>query len=169
MSMQDQVYAALLPEIGSVVLEFWDCDYAEKCQSEIERGFAAALLLGYQVRAAYQIGSRRENAADQKVHFFLEPQYVLGDYRVDFLFGRTADSDDLLKCIAIECDGHEWHDKTKDQAARDKARDRFLSSKVGRVLRFTGSEIYRNPMVCAEEAMKVLLITSFGYDPLGGA
>ena len=46
--------------------------------------------------------------------------------------------------IAVECDGHEFHEKTKQQAARDKARDRD---------RFTGSEIWKDPGACADEVL----------------
>lgn len=47
-----------------------------------------------------------------------------------------------LLWIAIECDGHDFHERTKFQAAHDRARDRFFQSVGLSVLRFTGSEIW---------------------------
>jgi hypothetical protein len=47
--------------------------------------------------------------------------------------------------VAVECDGHDFHERTKQQAERDKKRDRDLQSIGWRVLRFTGSEIVRDP------------------------
>lgn len=63
-------------------------------------------------------------------------------------------------CVAIECDGHDYHERTKEQAARDKSRDRTLVRDGWRVLRFTGSEIHNYPRECVEE-IRDLLITEF--------
>lgn len=80
------------------------------------------------------------------------PQMPIGPYRVDFairhIFGLTGASG-----IVVECDGHDFHEKTKEQAARDKERDRFLQSEGYRVLHFTGSEIWADPMDCAHEVL----------------
>lgn len=68
-----------------------------------------------------------------------ETQVSIGKYRVDFLLEWNA-------CrIVVECDGHEFHEKTKSQAQRDKSRDRYLTSQGYHVLRYTGSEIYKDP------------------------
>lgn len=53
--------------------------------------------------------------------------------------------------ICIECDGHEYHEKTKYQAQKDKIKDRTLKSKGLDTVRFTGSEITINPDKCADE------------------
>ena len=41
--------------------------------------------------------------------------------------------------------------KTKEQAARDKKRDRFFQGLGFKVLRFTGSEIWADAHACVEE------------------
>lgn len=38
----------------------------------------------------------------------------------------------------IECDGHEFHERTKRQAARDRSRDRAIQAFGYRIFRFTG-------------------------------
>lgn len=53
--------------------------------------------------------------------------------------------------MIIECDGHDFHEKTKEQAQKDKSRDRILKASGYTVFRFTGSEIYRNAAGCARE------------------
>jgi len=69
-----------------------------------------------------------------QVTHFLVPQYSTGGHRFDFLLRDGAFE------VFIECDGHAFHEQTKRQAERDRRR----------LLRFTGSEINRDPMACAE-------------------
>jgi hypothetical protein len=116
------------------------------------------------------------------------PQSQLGDYRVDFLLTyEYIDSEypvealqpiegtdramsvirpelevktPVQKNLIVECDGHDFHEKTKQQAIRDKRRDRILQSLGYRVFRFTGSEIHNDAIACAVEAFK-----GFGLDP----
>lgn len=84
-------------------------------------------------------------------------QQPVGQYRVDFLV--TAEfSDDK---IVIECDGHEFHEKTKEQAKHDKERDRYLTAQGFKILRYTGSEIY-NDFDKIEKELTVLLDVPFG-------
>ncbi|MDQ3254286.1 MAG: endonuclease domain-containing protein [Acidobacteriota bacterium] len=66
----------------------------------------------------------------------------------------------LQKNLIVECDGHDFHEKRKEQAAKDKRRDRILQSLGYRVFRFTGSEIHNDAIACAIEAFK-----GFGLDP----
>lgn len=68
------------------------------------------------------------------------PQYKIGPYTVDFLI-RIMDKE-----FIIECDGYDFHEKTKEQSQHDKSRDRYLKIHGYDVYRFTGSEIYNNPI-----------------------
>jgi very-short-patch-repair endonuclease len=72
----------------------------------------------------------------------------VASYVVDFL---------LVNCdggVAIECDGHEFHDRTKQQAASDRSRDRELLAIGLATVRFTGSEIHHDSDRCAAEAFR---------------
>lgn len=51
----------------------------------------------------------------------------------------------------VELDGHEFHERTKEQAQRDKARDRAFTFAGWRVLRFTGSEVFADATGCVSE------------------
>lgn len=81
--------------------------------------------------------------------FKLFQQYVVGDYRVDFCVPELR--------LAIEVDGHDFHERTKEQAAADKQRDRALAMAGYRVIRFTGSEIYADPNDAVVECMDVAI------------
>jgi very-short-patch-repair endonuclease len=75
-------------------------------------------------------------------------QQKIGPYRVDFAFPDCR--------VVVECDGHDYHEKTKEQARRDKRRDRYLTGEGWRVYRFTGSEIFQNADRCVAEIVSVL-------------
>lgn len=73
----------------------------------------------------------------------LERQKKIGKYTVDFYLSYLSDLGELVQFI-IECDGHDYHERTKEQAAHDKKRDRYFTENGYIVLRYTGSEIYKN-------------------------
>lgn len=56
--------------------------------------------------------------------------------------------------LGVEVDGHSWHEKTKEQVRRDKERERFLVSKGWKILRFAGSEVFKDPSACVDEAIE---------------
>ena len=90
-----------------------------------------------------------------------------GKYRTDFLFEIFRDAEiktknelglietermaEVFARIILEVDGHEFHEKTKEQAIRDKSRDRFITRKGFPIFRFTGSEIFNQPHQIAKE------------------
>lgn len=53
--------------------------------------------------------------------------------------------------MGIECDGHDYHERTKEQAAKDRSKDRILKVRGLEIIRFTGSEINRDPARCVAE------------------
>lgn len=79
-------------------------------------------------------------------------QRQIGQYKVDFLVTATFSDDKII----IECDGHDFHEKTKEQAKHDKERDRYLTSQGYKILRYTGSEIY-NDFIKIEKELLALL------------
>lgn len=92
-----------------------------------------------------------------------EVEYEGNKYRIDIaieikFMGKTH-------LFAIECDGYEFHEKTKEQALRDKKRQRDLTALGYHVIRFTGSEIWREPFKAAHEVNK-LINKITGYDDL---
>ena len=121
------------------------CYMIEKSsESPIEQMFALALY----ARQGY--GDSTES---------WEQQVQIGKYRVDFLlryvdeYMEVDGKKDLTPAqLVVELDGHDFHERTKEQAQRDKSRDRALTDLGYHVIRFTGSEVYADPMKCAKEA-----------------
>lgn len=80
-------------------------------------------------------------------------QTKVGPYRVDFMFAiRSLERGTSF--FAFEIDGHQFHEKTKEQASKDKARDRYLQSRGISVFRFTGSEVWGDPDGCVLAAIE---------------
>jgi very-short-patch-repair endonuclease len=82
------------------------------------------------------------------------PQASVGSYRVDFLLCQHLKGE--TRWLVVECDGHAFHEVTKEQAIRDKKRDRFFTSIGLPVVHFTGSELNANAFLCAMEALNTL-------------
>lgn len=121
---------ATFDEHANAISSFRRCDedlvfqhIKETCESPIEQ-----ILYAYLWYDPYQSGFR------------FRPQQKIGQYRVDFVVEIEGEK------LVVECDGHDFHEKTKEQATKDKKRDRFLVSQGYKVLRFTGSEIKKNPL-----------------------
>lgn len=83
-------------------------------------------------------------------------QTPMGSYRADFTFTVQSWKDEAWRTLVVECDGHDFHERTKEQASRDRARDRWMAEQGYTVFRFTGSELYRDPMKCAEQVFEML-------------
>jgi very-short-patch-repair endonuclease len=58
------------------------------------------------------------------------------------------------KKLVVECDGHDFHERTKLQAARDRARDRRSQHDGIPVFRFTGSELWADAWGRAREVIE---------------
>lgn len=90
------------------------------------------------------------------VGVLLYQQQIISGYRVDFLVVMKIEAFSEITKIIVECDGHDFHDRTKEQARRDKERDRTLTCAGYTVMRFTGSEIYADPVRCAAQVADCL-------------
>ena len=95
----------------------------KKCESPIEiKLFEALIKQGYQVYT----------------------QVPCGRYRIDLAIFLSK------KRIAIEADGRDFHSSFQ-QKEHDNKRDLYLKKHGWEVIRFTGSEIYRNSDKCVEQ------------------
>lgn len=161
MNSQDAFDAALSSYLNSVS-EFAREQFEERClacESPIEEMMLAALMFlpkcpwagltdGFLVGGVHQLP------------LGLSQQHVIGRYRVDFaiypLVAQELGVSTSPFKIVIECDGHQFHEKSKEQARRDRERDRELQRMGWRVLRFTGSEIYASAHECARQVQGLI-------------
>lgn len=97
------------------------------------------------------IGTTPDAVAATICGWHIIPQFKFGPYRVDFAACSPG-----LPMVAVECDGHQFHERTKEQVARDKKRDRHFQSNGWRVLRFSGSEIYKDADACVGELLGLI-------------
>lgn len=155
----------------------WVDDY---CESPIEQDLLAALLSAFFFTEpccnhkfqAYRGKSQSLDEAVEYAEFWADhafrdyadlcinlfAQVEIGRYRADFLLiahkqwaPETGDMRTAVLNLVIECDGHDHHDLTKEQARRDRQRDRWMQASGFKVLRFAGSEIFRDAEGCAAE------------------
>jgi len=89
--------------------------------------------------------------------YFFFPEFhqkgITGNYRVDFMVVKH----DFSKHIAIEVDGHDFHEKTKAQVRKDKIRERFITKNVTKLLRFSGSEVFKDPQKAINEVLCLII------------
>lgn len=76
----------------------------------------------------------------------------VGQYSADFGVTARCKGGNTSR-IAIECDGHNFHERTPAQARHDRSRDRYFSELGIWPVRFTGDEIRASPQGCAIEAL----------------
>jgi hypothetical protein len=86
--------------------------------------------------------------------YFITPQAQFPNYKIDNKSIRVdlliwSPSNENIKLV-VECDGFKYH-KSKEVFESDKKRDRLLQSKGYQVLRFSGSEIFRDTVKVSEE------------------
>lgn len=122
----------------------------DRCESFIERRFLAALLFSER----FTFDAKDVGVAEDTDGIILGQQVIIGEYRVDFAMKRRGF--DSIR-LAIELDGHRFHGASADQVTRDRARDRDVTSKDWRIVRFTSREVIADAMLCAEEARNIVM------------
>jgi hypothetical protein len=168
--LEDQVLDRLATSIGLHV------SYSQRSGSDgdtpIETLFLNALHLnlkycdqewfrGLAVANDDEMMEGMKGIASYKCYMLAQRQVQLPGWRVDFLIHAFADwarEPDGGKMgwnkLIVECDGHDFHERTKEQAARDRERDRSFQNQGIEVFRFTGSELWRDPLGCADQVIK---------------
>lgn len=128
-----------------------EADFSSVCESPIEKMFFRALeRCGVRFQFAAD-GTESGRVVGCKTGVVIVPQHTVSYYcRIDFAFLF-----DTGVRFAVELDGYEFHERTKDQAQRDKTRDRELNADAWRVLRYTGSEVFQNADRCVLDVFRI--------------
>ena len=79
----------------------------------------------------------------------LEQEVWINKYRVDFLIPS--------KKIIIELYGYEYHN-SKQKITKDAERERYLQSFGYQIIRFTGTEVFKDVKKCVNETIKLAKI-----------
>lgn len=155
-----------------------------RCESPLERAFLGTAIVEWAAHGlSVYCGPPRDSRADCRflrfppiavaTHAFLlangvrlpqvvvYPQLKIGRYRTDFFVVRRAlafEGEPLRRrTMVIECDGHDYHERSKEQARSDKARDRYMQARGHLVFRFSGSDIWNDSVACVREAFAALV------------
>lgn len=124
----------------------------------------AEALLDLWFSAVYR---EREPGDDKMFGFDLRSQAEVTanghQYRLDFILDphdpsllQPRDGASSYPKIAVEIDGHAFHEKTKEQVTYRNRRDRDLQLAGWTVLHFSGSELFRDPLRVAEDVYHTL-------------
>jgi very-short-patch-repair endonuclease len=133
--------------LAQMMAEHWGMDHPQRCWSDIYTDIRSWLALPAGAPGPWFLVS------DQCAATCLpQLQVTVGNskYRVDFAFIGMTFEHRIIR-IAVELDGHDFHERTKEQASKDKRRDRVLAANGWVTLRFTGSDVYRDPGAVLDE------------------
>ena len=143
------------------------------CESPIEQLFVAALNTIIDI---YDYEGDSELQGDNYISngVFVFNQHNYEKYRIDFALlylenGITPlkwrekpfiqPKADKCRRLAVELDGHEFHEKNVKQRRYEKERDRYLQKEGFKVFHYTGSEIVQDPFKAAIECFAFLTST----------
>jgi hypothetical protein len=132
--------------------------------SPIEEAMFCALVVAARQHADDVVLGPLQPAPLAPIVVRIVSQAEIGEYRADILltatnrwsFG-TSVGNAVEAHLVVECDGHDFHERTKEQASRDKRRDRDMQKAGYPVFRYPGSDIYADVFRCAEEALSAVL------------
>ena len=134
--------------------ELHDC--MEKCKSPIEQMMAIAI----------NEWLKDKDALETEFRLQIEIKKVQAQEPIKMKSGKTYIPDFTIpvfnhkykrtQAFIVECDGHEFHERTKEQVSRDNTRERELMAAGYVVIRFSGSEIYKDPFHCGFEVLDII-------------
>lgn len=124
----------------------------KSCQSPIEKIF----IFAYDIVIANE-----DFLINELFYLFPQKEIVANKHRyiADFYFDTNELPDAVFEHdfkLVIECDGHEFHEKTKKQVEYTNNRNFDLQKEGYDVLHFSGSQIYQNPIECATEVFEYI-------------
>lgn len=125
----------------------------EDCESPIEKILYVALISTL-------------NSYD--LFLYIENQTLIESNGRKYYADFTISHDEMLNwdlredfMLVIECDGYEFHQKTKEQVDNDNQREYDIKMAGWEIIRFSGREIYNNPIECAKKVMRYIAIKNY--------
>jgi len=140
-------------EVNNDAIAFVDiCGFESgECESPIEKLFYFVLNI---------IIFHKFSSTKREFYMYLSvsPQYEIErangkKYRVDFYIEHHSMKEGTLGLI-VECDGHDFHEKTKEQVAYRNDRDMELKKLGYDVIHLSGSQIYNEPFKYARQVLE---------------
>jgi len=121
------------------------------CESPIEEALGAAILLCFERGGEPLKLCLVADLKQPPAGLLLVPQFAWSFYRSDWAILDPRGVGALL----IECDGKEFH-SSDAQIAHDAKKDAAAHDRGYLTMRFTGSQIHREPDKCAQKIFEVI-------------
>lgn len=140
--------------------------WLEITSGEIKSPIEQIYFIAFNLMAEhYSIAVKRDEVNEnESCSLYIYPKFKIGKFKVDFLV-IYVDCNAVFRNAVIELDGHDFHDKDKNQRAYEKSRDRFLIRQGFSILHFTGSELFNDPYKAVLESfVAVGLINNNEFD-----
>jgi very-short-patch-repair endonuclease len=132
-------------------------DVGGACESPIEQIMGISLLFSFRLflpnLRLMPCWPEKESEHAGSDTYLLLPQFPWNGYRIDWVLKIPKLKQPYL---FIECDGHDFHERTKEQAERDRSKDRLVQLYGVPILRFTGREIYRDATACVAQVLNFI-------------
>lgn len=169
--VETDAWALLMREAGGSLLEWWRAGVefaALECGSPIEEQMLASLALMAQVQhvaVRFRVWTPDPHELPRGFDEALAivPQFPVGKYKIDFSLTYSGPGYDFTNSkeplvwkrssMLIECDGHDFHERTKEQAKHDRGKDRDLQRAGFVIYRYTGSEIHNRCLEIPDEIL----------------
>lgn len=125
-------------------------------KSPIEKIFISAfdLYLELENKENIFLSSQKEIICNNKT-YYADFCYDADDYLSQLNFKEKLKNSNFK--LIIECDGHDFHEKTKEQVKKDNERQLDLKMAGYDVLRFSGTQIYNEPLNCAKNTYDYII------------
>lgn len=130
--------------------KYWMEEYTQ-CNSPIEKIF----MLAFTIIKIMRFDELPSDIFDVFTFPQLDIETNNHKYYVDFYIMLSFEDKEIG--VVVECDGHEFHQKTKEQVTHDNEREYEIKKAGYDVLRFSGSQIFNNPFKCANDVFDYLL------------
>lgn len=125
-----------------------------KLESPIEQIFITAFELFTRDKKTIYLFEQEKIKYKDKT-YYADFVFKADDYLSWLLFGNKIKNPSYK--LVIECDGYEFHQKTKEQVQKDNERELALKMAGYDVLRFSGTQIFNNPLKCAEDTYNYII------------
>ena len=141
-------------------------DFLERCESEAEREFAFGLHEWCESRGG-KVGCARRGSGTLILvddphpsgllpnSYDIAAQAKIGRYRLDFHIWPWL-SGGQRWTFAVEIDGHAWHERSHQEAAAQRRRDRWCATREIFTIRFAAIEVFNDRLAVATELFEMI-------------
>jgi hypothetical protein len=98
----------------------------------------------------HQVVVQEWNEANDCPIVQIQPSKMLAGFRIAFAI-RVSGPNRRTMRIAVQCDGHDFHEMSPEQAIQEKNFEKALATGRYRLMRFSGEEITDDPAKCASK------------------